>query len=104
MKEQIAERFIIAACIGIFGALVHVANQGLKAKRAAERIGFADSLALFITALFSSLVFGIIAMLISDNELHLYLAMATGAFMGLGGLTKVTDSALNVVLTIAAKK
>lgn len=102
--KDIPEKFIVGAFIGAFGAVVHVANQFIKAKRDGVDIDFPDSIALFITSAFSSLVFGIIALMLSDNELHFYLATATGAFMGLAGLTRVTDSAFDVVLTMVGKK
>lgn len=101
MREELTERLIIGASICVFGAIVHVADHF--SKTSPKRMGLTDMGALAITSLFSGFVFGLIAMMLSENHLHWYLAIATGSFLGLPGLNRVTDSAVTI-LTMVIKK
>lgn len=103
-NEQITENFMIAAFVCLFGAIVHVANEYMVYRKNHKALAGGSMVALFITAGFSGLVFVFIAMLLSENELHWYLAAATGSFLGVAGLTRVTDAALDIVLAAAGKK
>lgn len=101
MKELLTDKMGIALAIALFGAVVHVCKERLRRRN--TRISFGDSIALYITSLFSALVFGLISLLLSDNFLHLYLAIAIGAFMGMVGLTKVTENAVDFIIAIGKK-
>jgi len=98
MREYLTERLIASMVIGVFGAMVHTSNHCLKARRAGKsQCGYLEIGSLSLTSMFSGMVFGLMALLISDNHLHLYLAVATGSFLGLSGLNKVTDVLITII-------
>lgn len=81
----------------MFGAIAHVGRHYQKTPQSFTKI---DIAVLFTTANFSGLVFGLIALLIGDNQLHLYLAVSTGSFLGLAGLSRITD----IIISVIAKR
>lgn len=106
MKTQMGTSMIVAAVIGVFGAFVHVANQYTKMRKADpdEPFRWVDAFALFITALFSGLVFGLLTMLFGEvtdspvSQIQLWLAVAIGSVAGWAGLIKVANKATDLLI------
>lgn len=109
MKDFSIENIVLSACIGLFGAIVHVANKFIAFKSKAAGITLADAAALFVTSLFSGLVFGLLAILLGEllnikiTITQLWLSIAIGAVMGWDGLIKVANRSSDIIL-FALKK
>lgn len=84
----------------IFGSIVHVSNHFMKTRKRGEPFYKADAAALLITSAFSGSVYSMIALLITNDAIHIILAGAVGAFLGVPGLTRATD----IVMSILARK
>ena len=82
-----------------FGAAVHATNHLRIARVEHKPFTMVDWMILIPTSAFSGLVFGLLARLMSDNDIHLMLACSIGSFLGLAGLNKIAD----IVLTILTK-
>ena len=88
---------LIAGGISLFGSAVHVGNEYRKNP---EQIAPVDASVLYLTANFSGMVFGLLALLIGDDKIHLYLAVSTGSFLGISGLSRITD----IIIAVIAKR
>lgn len=97
IKTILSSKFLIAGGMCFFGATVHVSNASRLARKSGQELSRMDMFALYVSALFSGMVFGITALLLSGNELHFMLAVSIGSFLGLTGLTKITDIILSVL-------
>lgn len=93
-RDPDSYKYLMAALLALFGAIVHATNQLRVARANDEPFTFVDWIILFPTALFAGVVFGLMAQLTTDNAIHLMLAVSTGAFLGLAGLNKVADRVL----------
>lgn len=104
MKEYSVENIVLAVCIAIFGAIVHLANRFTAMKRKAVTLGWLDAWALFVTSLFSGLVFGLLSILMGETlniqitAVQLWLSIAIGAVLGWEGLVKVANRSADIVL------
>ena len=96
--KYINETFVIAGLISIFGAIVHATNQ-YKLRRSYDRpMAFIDWLILLPINIFSALMFGLAASLITQDPIHLFIACGTGAFLGVTGLNALTQHVLTFLL------
>lgn len=104
MKDLSFENVVIAIGIGVFGAIVHLANKFLEVQRAAKKMQLLDATALCVTSLFSGLVFGLLAILLGEvlkieiTATQLWLSIAVGAVMGWDGLIKVANRGTDLIL------
>ena len=98
------ELLILLGVTTIFGAIVHATSQ-LKIKRdQKQEFTFADFVILTVIAMFSGMVFGLLATLIWSNITIIILSTAIGAFLGMAGLNKVANIVLELVINSASKK
>lgn len=105
MKNYSTEDVFYAVCIGIFGAVVNVANNIARARRHQHNLSFIDSGVFFVTALFSGLVFGLMAIFFAElldlgkpSFAQLLLAISIGTVLGWDGLTTVASRAVDAVI------
>ena len=98
LKDILLNKFFLAGGMCFFGASVHVANQRLLLAKKGTPASTGDCIALYITALFAGMVFGLIAIMTSDNIIHFFLATSTGSFLGIAGLTKITDRIVDMLV------
>ena len=94
---HLSNKFVVVTGLILFGSLAHCSNHYMSRRKESRDIVFTDCVAYFLTAVFSGIVFGITAMLMSDNYLHFLLAVSTGSFLGLAGLTRITDVLIAVI-------
>ena len=93
------ETLIVAGLISVFGSIVHATNQ-YKLRRASDRpMTVWDWLILLPINIFSALMFGMSASLFTHNPVHLFIACGTGAFLGVAGLSLLTEKVLQFLLT-----
>jgi hypothetical protein len=97
-KDPDTAKYIIAIALAFFGAVVHATNQLRIARKYGDSFGFIDVAILLPTCIFSGLLFGLLAQLMSDNPIHLMLSVSTGAFLGIAGLNKVADAVLSMII------
>lgn len=95
---------IAAIAAAVFGAIVHATAQ-LKVHRD-QKLEFSreDFLILMVIALFSGMVFGLSALLFTENTVLIILATAIGAFLGLAGLNRIANMFLEFLASNISKK
>lgn len=91
-------KYLIATAIVVFGAAVHATNQLKTARQEETAFTWVDFAILFPIAVFSGLMFGLLAEWLSDNTIHMFLASGAGAFLGIAGLNRISDFVLESLL------
>ena len=103
-KFSTQNELLILIGVTIFGAIVHATSQ-LKIKRdKKQEFTFIDFIILTIIAMFSGMVFGLLATLVWSNVTIIILSTAIGSFLGMAGLNKVTNIVLELLINSASKK
>ena len=98
MIELMDAELAVAGAMGAFGSVVHAFNECRAVKKRGEEIVIWDVFAIGTTALFASMVFSIMALMMETGDiLHLYLASATGGLLGMAGLTRVTNLLISLL-------
>lgn len=90
--------YLYALGITIFGAVVHATNQYKIARKQKEPWTLLDFLILLPTSVFSGGMGGFIAVLISDNVVHLFIACGIFSFLGVAGLNAISERILQVMV------
>jgi hypothetical protein len=83
----------------IFGSGANVANQYKKAREKGMPFGLIDVFIAFIIASFAGTVFGLVASVLGYTGVKVNLISGVGAFMGIGGLNKLTDMLIGVLVS-----
>lgn len=91
-------KYILAAGIIVFGAIVHATNQLKIARTNKEPFTVVDFIVLLPISMFSGAIFGLVATLATDATTHIVLASGIGSFLGLAGLNRVADIVLNALV------
>ena len=81
----------------LFGAIVHATAQLKVHKDTHQEFDFMDFIILTIIACFSGLVFGLTSSLFFENQIVVILFSAIGAFLGMAGLNRVSNTLLEVL-------
>lgn len=97
-RELLLSKVIFLVGMCLFGALVHVSNAFAKARKAGVPFKISDGFVLGITATFSGIMFGLCAVILSENQIHHLIAVGTGSFLGLSGLSRLTDILIAVIV------
>lgn len=86
----------------VFGAISHATKMAVMRKEGGIDLNWIDWLIALPTAMFSGLLFTLGAQYVSQDIVFHGLSGGIGAFLGLQGLNKLADVALNA-LTMAIK-
>lgn len=90
--------------VGVFGAIAHATSQLKIARDGNQPYGWLDFLINFVIATFSGMLFGVVSNeLLSSFNWTLFFT-ATGAFLGLVGLNKLAQVALDLLVAIISKR
>lgn len=90
---------VFGASIVVFGAIVHATAQLKMAREKKEIFTIADFLILWIIALFSGVMFGLLANWFFEGELTPILLFAgTGSFLGLVGINKLANFVVDLLM------
>lgn len=94
----------IAAAVIFFGAIANAASMISRARADGRKHTWVDALIGVTIAGFSGMMFGLASQLVTSavdhqlsacNELALYLTSGAGAFLGLTGINKLSESILD---------
>lgn len=97
-----AEIYLMAAMV--FGAVTHAAVQFDASRKKGEPLDRISIIILFIIAVFSGGIFGLTTYIVyPDNILIVILATATGSFLGLTGLNKITSAIPDILISFLSR-
>ena len=88
----------------VFGAVTHAAVQFDASRKKGEPLDKISIIILFIIAVFSGGIFGLTTYIVyPDNILIVILATATGSFLGLTGLNKITSAIPDILISFLSR-
>jgi len=88
---------IIVLGVILFGSIVHATSQLKIARDKKLQFNAVDFWILFLLASFAGSIFGMIALILFDNQIIVVLFSAIGAFLGMAGLNRVASILLDVL-------
>lgn len=97
MNPEEIKMYIATGALVLFGAIVHATAQFKIHRERKEEFTKVDFLILFIIAVFSGIVGGLIAKTISDSTTIISLISSMSAFLGLAWLNKIASVAMSLL-------
>ena len=95
-NEEIKFALAVGSMI-VFGAIVHATAQLKLHRDKKEEFTKVDFLILFVIAVFSGIIWGLIAKTITDSSTIISLISSVSAFLGLAGLNKIASIAMSLL-------
>lgn len=89
--------YIATGALVVFGAIVHATAQLKMHRDKKEEFTKVDFLILFVIAVFSGIIGGLIAKTITDSGTIISLVSSISAFLGLAGLNKIASIGLGLL-------
>ena len=89
--------YILTGALVIFGAIVHATAQLKIHREKKEEFTKVDFFILFVIAVFSGIIWGLIAKTITDSGTIISLISSVSAFLGLAGLNKIASIAMSLL-------
>ncbi len=93
-----SELLMMMAALIVGGATAHGLYQWQSARQSGRVYEILDFIISFGLAVFSGVIFGIIAQLVTNNTNEILIACSMGAFLGVKGINAITEAVLDTIL------
>lgn len=109
VKDQLTERYLVAACIAIFGAVTYVFNRIAYARTWSIIMTNVEISSRLLNAIFSGLMFGLLVLAYGEiighpiSNVFLWLAVGFGSVSGGAGL-KQLGAAVQKLLVLQLRR